>query len=103
MAAQFSELINEPGLFDAALHWRMVGPYRGGRVMAVAGHPHDPMTFYFGSTGGGVFSTTAATCGCRRCMLASTLSFVYSGRKKPVKTARAPPMTAMVRTAVIAA
>ena len=58
MAAQLSELLNKPGLMDAALHWRMVGPYRGGRVMAVAGHPHDPMTFYFGSTGGGVWRTS---------------------------------------------
>lgn len=40
------------------LHWRMVGPYRGSRVVAVAGHPTDPMTFYFGGCGGGVWKTT---------------------------------------------
>ena len=41
----------------AALRWRLVGPYRGGRVMAVAGHPLDPMVFYFGSSSGGVWKT----------------------------------------------
>ncbi len=41
-----------------ALHWRLVGPYRGGRVVAVAGHPTERLTFYFGSTGGGVWRTT---------------------------------------------
>ncbi|MBL8130379.1 MAG: glycosyl hydrolase [Anaerolineae bacterium] len=39
------------------LRWRMVGPYRGSRVVAVAGHPTDPMTFYFGACGGGVWKT----------------------------------------------
>ncbi|MCA0457678.1 MAG: glycosyl hydrolase [Chloroflexi bacterium] len=40
------------------LRWRMIGPYRGSRVVAVAGHPTDPMTFYFGGCGGGVWKTT---------------------------------------------
>lgn len=39
------------------LEWRTIGPHRGGRVVAVAGHPADRMTFYFGSTGGGVWKT----------------------------------------------
>ncbi len=39
------------------LKWRMVGPFRAGRVVAVAGHPTDEATFYFGSTGGGVWKT----------------------------------------------
>ncbi|HAD76057.1 MAG TPA: hypothetical protein DCG16_09740, partial [Gemmatimonadetes bacterium] len=34
-----------------------VGPSRGGRVTAVAGHPAHPFTFYLGSTGGGVWKT----------------------------------------------
>lgn len=38
--------------------WRLIGPHRGGRVVAVAGHPVDAMTFFFGSTGGGVWQTT---------------------------------------------
>ncbi|HEY7781447.1 MAG TPA: hypothetical protein VIC85_14660 [Ktedonobacterales bacterium] len=35
-----------------------MGPFRGGRVVAVAGDPSDPQTYYFGSTGGGVWKTT---------------------------------------------
>lgn len=42
------------------LEWRCIGPFRGGRVVAVAGDPRDPATFYFGSTGGGVWKTTDA-------------------------------------------
>ncbi len=44
----------------AALRWRMVGPARGGRVTTVTGVDQDPFTFYFGSTGGGVWKTTDA-------------------------------------------
>ena len=40
------------------LKWREVGPYRGGRSAAVTGIPQDRETFYFGSTGGGVWKTT---------------------------------------------
>src|SRR5207248_11746345 len=47
--------------FDPAylrlLRWRMVGPSRGGRVVAVAGDPVNKMTFYQGATGGGVWKT----------------------------------------------
>ena len=42
----------------ASLEWRSIGPYRGGRVVAVAGDPTNPLVFYFGSTGGGVWKTT---------------------------------------------
>jgi photosystem II stability/assembly factor-like uncharacterized protein len=42
----------------AALEWRGVGPFRGGRVAAVAGDPVHKHIFYFGSTGGGVWKTT---------------------------------------------
>jgi photosystem II stability/assembly factor-like uncharacterized protein len=42
------------------LSWRLVGPHRGGRVVAVAGHPWERTTFYFGSSGGGVWRTTDA-------------------------------------------
>jgi photosystem II stability/assembly factor-like uncharacterized protein len=44
-------------LFDS-LQWRLVGPHRGGRVVAVAGHPTEAMTFYFGACAGGVWKTT---------------------------------------------
>src|SRR5713101_4598686 len=42
------------------LHWRNIGPFRGGRVVAVTGVPGDARTFYFGSVGGGVWKTTDA-------------------------------------------
>ena len=41
-----------------ALEWRSVGPFRGGRVLAVAGDPGNLATFYFGCCGGGVWKTT---------------------------------------------
>jgi len=44
----------------AALRWRLIGPHRGGRVLAVAGVPGDPATFYFGAVDGGVWRTTNA-------------------------------------------
>ena len=46
-------------LFDA-LAWRGIGPYRGGRALAVAGIPGDATTFYFGAVAGGVWRTTDA-------------------------------------------
>ena len=42
----------------AGLDYRFVGPARGGRVTAVAGHRAQPSTFYMGATGGGVWKTT---------------------------------------------
>ena len=39
------------------LSYRNVGPSRGGRVTAVAGHRAHPFTFYMGATGGGVWKT----------------------------------------------
>ncbi len=41
-----------------ALAFRPIGPFRGGRSAAVAGVPGQPMTYYFGGTGGGVWKTT---------------------------------------------
>src|SRR5262249_19163143 len=41
-----------------SLQWRLVGPHRGGRVVAVHGDPRDPMTFYFGACAGGVWKST---------------------------------------------
>src|SRR5207247_572139 len=42
------------------LQFRCIGPYRGGRSVAVAGLRHDPLTYYFGGTGEGVWKTTDA-------------------------------------------
>lgn len=44
--------------FFSDLAYHMVGPSRGGRVTAVAGHRAEPSTFYMGATGGGVWKTT---------------------------------------------
>jgi len=46
----------DPLLYQA-MHWRNIGPYRGGRCAAVTGIPGRSSTFYFGSTGGGVWKT----------------------------------------------
>lgn len=40
-----------------AMSWRCIGPFRGGRVTAVAGIPSQPYTYYFGACGGGVWKT----------------------------------------------
>ena len=40
------------------LEWRSIGPNRGGRSIAVAGHTDRPFEYYFGATGGGLFKTT---------------------------------------------
>ena len=42
------------------LEWRFIGPYRGGRAVAVAGVEGDPLTYYMGTAGGGVWKTTNA-------------------------------------------
>src|SRR5579863_7432531 len=42
------------------LQYRLVGPFRGGRVLAVTGIPGDPNTFYFGAASGGVWKTIDA-------------------------------------------
>ncbi len=41
-----------------AMQWRMIGPHRGGRVLAVAGVAGQPNLFYFGGVAGGVWKTT---------------------------------------------
>ena len=39
------------------LHWRLIGPFRAGRTLAVTGVPGQPKHFYFGSVNGGVWET----------------------------------------------
>jgi photosystem II stability/assembly factor-like uncharacterized protein len=39
------------------MQWREIGPYRGGRSIAVAGHKAQPYVYYFGATGGGIWKT----------------------------------------------
>ena len=49
----------DPSLFTG-MRWRMIGPFRGGRAVAVAGVPGQPNLFYFGAVCGGVWKTTNA-------------------------------------------
>ena len=46
----------DPALLST-LRWRNIGPHRGGRVVAVAGHPTEQATFYFGACAGGVWKS----------------------------------------------
>lgn len=46
--------------YDGLLEWRCIGPFRGGRVVTVAGDPRDSNTYYFGAVCGGVWKTTDA-------------------------------------------
>ncbi len=54
--AKVSTLKYDTSLYRA-MQWREIGPFRGGRSIAVAGHPEQPLTYYFGATGGGVWKT----------------------------------------------
>ncbi|MDB4874782.1 MAG: repeat-containing glycosyl hydrolase [Gemmatimonadetes bacterium] len=40
------------------LRWRLVGPFRGGRAVAVTGDPTKRNVFYFGAVNGGIWKTT---------------------------------------------
>ena len=58
-AAQITQSPIETELFSG-LKWRNIGPFRGGRSVASSGVFGDPMTYYMGNTGGGVWKTTDA-------------------------------------------
>ncbi len=47
----------DPKLYGG-MKWRLIGPFRGGRAIAVTGVPSQPYTYYFGAVGGGVWKTT---------------------------------------------
>jgi len=49
-----------PSELYSGLKWRLIGPFRGGRAIAVAGFPGSSTTFYFGGVDGGVWQTTDA-------------------------------------------
>jgi photosystem II stability/assembly factor-like uncharacterized protein len=42
----------------SGMKYRLIGPFRGGRALAVTGLPRDVSTYYFGSVAGGVWKTT---------------------------------------------
>ncbi len=53
-----------PGTYDASwlkgMEWRLVGPYRGGRALAVTGVRGQPDVFYMGAVSGGVWKSADA-------------------------------------------
>jgi photosystem II stability/assembly factor-like uncharacterized protein len=49
-----------PASYFGGLHYRLVGPFRGGRALAVTGVPGEPDHFYFGAVDGGVWESTNA-------------------------------------------
>jgi len=51
-------LASQPADLFRDLRFRLVGPFRGGRVVAVAGVPSQPNVYYFGGVGGGIWKTT---------------------------------------------
>ncbi|TAG52402.1 MAG: glycosyl hydrolase [Runella slithyformis] len=54
-----TEAALQPELFKG-LKWRNIGPFRGGRSVACAGVRQNPLVYYMGSTGGGVWKTEDA-------------------------------------------
>src|ERR671938_697503 len=48
-----------PDLYSG-LRWRLLGPFRAGRVTAVSGTADDPAVYYFGTPNGGVWKTSDA-------------------------------------------
>jgi photosystem II stability/assembly factor-like uncharacterized protein len=59
IASPSTMLAQVPDL-SSALHWRSVGPLRGGRTRAAAGDPSRPFTFYMAQVNGGVWKTDDA-------------------------------------------
>ena len=61
-AADSSPSPAAPGAIDEklfrAMQWRQIGPFRGGRALAIEGIPNEPGVYYFGAVAGGVWKTT---------------------------------------------
>jgi photosystem II stability/assembly factor-like uncharacterized protein len=54
------QVADQEAVSDTVFHglkWRNIGPFRGGRSVASSGVVKEPMTYYFGSTGGGIWKT----------------------------------------------
>ncbi len=52
---QAQGLVEVPASLYQEMHWRSIGPFRGGRTRAVAGVPGNPATLYIGVCDGGVW------------------------------------------------
>ncbi|HEX8815336.1 MAG TPA: glycoside hydrolase [Terriglobales bacterium] len=57
LLAQFASAQHVPAEYLNAMKWRMIGPFRGGRITAVSGVPSQPDVYYVGTPGGGVWKT----------------------------------------------
>ena len=71
--------VYQPSLFQG-MEWRNVGPFRGGRVTTVAGVPSQPMVYYMGAAGGGIWKTTTRAC------LAQRLRRLLQGRRRSAQS-----------------
>ncbi len=49
-----------PSTLFSGLQWRLIGPFRAGRVVAVTGVPGSHRDFFFGGVDGGIWKTTSA-------------------------------------------
>ncbi|MBS1871650.1 MAG: glycosyl hydrolase [Acidobacteria bacterium] len=58
-AASLASAATAPDLYKD-IKYRLIGPFRGGRSIAVAGVASQPFVYYFGATGGGVWKTVDA-------------------------------------------
>src|SRR6201981_2479636 len=47
----------DPNLYSE-MRWRCIGPFRGGRTVAIVGVPQQPNVFYMAAVNGGVWKTT---------------------------------------------
>ncbi|MBB4080990.1 photosystem II stability/assembly factor-like uncharacterized protein [Lewinella aquimaris] len=60
LSAQGPADTSEVTRFFAPLKYRSIGPFRGGRSVTATGVVNDPLTYYMGTTGGGVWKTEDA-------------------------------------------
>jgi hypothetical protein len=47
----------DPGAYET-MRWRLIGPFRAGRITSVSGVPGDPATYYAATPNGGIWKTT---------------------------------------------
>ena len=60
-ASPVAQVHSEAGRLQLqGMRWRNIGPFRGGRVTTAVGVPNQPLVYYFGATGGGVWKTEDA-------------------------------------------
>ncbi|MCB0554077.1 MAG: glycosyl hydrolase, partial [Phaeodactylibacter sp.] len=53
-------IAQDPATYFQPMKWRSIGPFRGGRSVAACGVVSDPLTYYMGATGGGLWKTEDA-------------------------------------------